>query len=156
MLGIDNKITRTYSDFGLQSFLELTKLLIIPIIIHSLYSRLDSCRDRANQMVSHLQQPRRLSDSIWCSNSYARSIHLLETCLDYIRELDLPDCIVHGMLGDLFVCCEHVMLKPDWAPCTLPRKASIVTPAARAVCGSLTNKNGSRLANFHPRGWCWY
>jgi hypothetical protein len=39
------------------------------------------------------------------------------------------------MLGDLFVYYEHVMLKNEGGggPCTLPNKASIVSPAVEAA-----------------------
>jgi hypothetical protein len=40
-----------------------------------------------------------------------------------MAHLDLPDCIVHSMLGDLFVYCEHVMLKHGWDPLYLAQKS---------------------------------
>ena len=78
---------------------------------------------------------------------------MLGTYLNHIRDAGLPNCIVHGMLGDLFVSCEHVMLKHEGGrgPCTLPNKASIVSPAVDAAWSS-TNDTRSCLAIFHVEG----
>lgn len=80
-------------------------------------------------------------------------MHLLGTYLNHIRGPGLPNCIVHGMLGDLFAYYEHVMLKHEGGrgPCTLPNKASIFSPAVEAAWSS-ANETRSFLAIFHAEG----